>query len=142
MKVYEEVIKDLDGLLKFVKDADLTFDCDICQKYGLECSGVDCNGNLIKYLQMDKIEENVPENEMPRDEFNKFISEIRTLANRINNIDTYTEVNYIRNYMKDLEGKGIVFNANQKQLLSEEFRRIESGISHLESLNSSIDKYK
>ena len=125
MKIYEEVIKDLDGLLKFVKDADLTFDCDICQKHCLECSGNDCNDNLIKYLQMDKIEENVPENEISMDEFNKFISKIRTLVGRINNMDTYTEVNYIRNHMKDLEDRGIV-----------------SGINHLESLKGTIDKYK
>ncbi|WP_297136227.1 hypothetical protein [Terrisporobacter sp.] len=142
MKIYEEVIKDLDGLLKFVKDNDLNFDCNFCRKYGLECNYGDCNNNLIKYLQMDKIEENIPKNEISMDEFIKFISEIRVLAGRINNMDTYTEVNYIRNHIKGLEDEGIIFNDNQKQLLSEEFRRIESGINHLKSLKSTIDKYK
>lgn len=141
MKIYEEVIKDLDGLLKFVKDFDPNFDCRICKKYALKCE-MDCTNNLIKYLQMDKIEENVPENEISMDEFNEFISKIRTLASRINNMDTYTEVNYIRNHMKELEGKGIVFNTNQRQLLSEEFKRIGSEINHLESLKVTIDKYK
>ncbi|MBC6695279.1 hypothetical protein H9L25_00610 [Terrisporobacter mayombei] len=141
MKVYEEVIKDLDGLLKFVKDFDSTFDCRICQKYALGC-GMDCTNNLIKYLQMDKIEENIHENEISMDEFNELINEIRKLASRINGMDTYTEVNYTRNYIKGLEGRGIIFNANQRQLLSEEFRRIESGINHLETLKSTIDKYK
>lgn len=142
MKNYEYVMKDLDSLIEFIEKYDLQIDCDECKKYGLECYVEDCTKNAIKYLQMDRIEENVPENELSSDEFNKYIGKIRNLSNNVNNLDTYTGTNYIRNYMKDLEDKRIVFNNNQKELLSKEFQSIDSAIKHLESLREVIEKYK
>ena len=57
-------------------------------------------------------------------------------------MDTYVCINYTRNHIEELEEKGIIFNSNQRELLSKEFKRIESAINHLESLKSTIDKYK
>lgn len=142
MKNYEYIMKDLDSLIKFIEENDLQINCDECKKYGLECYVEDCTKNAIKYLKMDRIEEVIPENELSRDEFNKYINEIRLLKNKINNLDVYTEINYIRNYTRDLEEKHIVFNNNQKELLSKEFQSIDSAIKHLESLREVIEKYK
>ena len=143
MKVYEEIIKDLDSFTKFIVDNDFAITCDICDKYGLGCAGRDCTNNTVKYLQMDIIEENTPEGELPQEEFNKFINDyIRKLADKINDMDTYVCINYTRNHIEELEEKGIIFNSNQRELLSKEFKRIESAINHLESLKSTIDKYK
>ena len=141
MKNYEYIIKDLDSLIKFIKENDLQINCDECKKYGLECNVEDCTKNAIKYLKMERIEEVVPENELSTDEFNKYIDKIRLLKNRINNLDTYTEINYIRNYTRVLE-EHIVFNNNQKELLSKEFQLIDSAIKHLETLREVIEKYK
>lgn len=142
MKNYEYITKDLDSLIEFIEENDIQIDCEECKKYGLECYVEDCTKNAIKYLKMDKIEEIVPENELSSDEFNKYIGKIRNLSNQVNNLDTYTGTNYIRNHMKDLEDEHIVFNNNQKELLSKEFRSIDSAIRHLESLREIIEKYK
>lgn len=142
MKNYEYIIKDLDSLIKFIEENDIQIDCDLCKKYGLECYVEDCTKNAIKYLKMDRIEEVVPENELSIDEFNKYIDKIRKLSNQVNNLDTYTGTNYIRNHMLDLEEKHIVFNNNQKELLSKEFQSIDMAIKHLESLREIIEKYK
>lgn len=142
MKNYEYIIKDLDSLIKFIEENYIQIDCDECKKYGLECYVEDCTKNAIKYLKMDRIEEVVPENELSIDEFNKYIDKIRKLSNQVNNLDTYTGTNYIRNHMLDLEEKHIVFNNNQKELLSKEFKSIDTAIKHLESLREVIEKYK
>ena len=142
MKNYEYITKDLDSLIKFIEENYIQIDCDECKKYGLECCVDSCTKNVIEYLKMDRIEEIVPKNELSIDEFNNYIGEIRSLANRVNNIDTYTGTNYIRNHMKNLESENIVFNDNQKSLLSKEFNKIDSAINHLESLREVIEKYK
>ena len=142
MKNYESIIKDLDSLIKFIEENDLAIDCNECHKYGLECHVEDCTKNAIKYLKMERIEEIVPEYELSSNEFNKYIDEIRLLKNRINNSDTYAGTNYIRNYTRNLEERHIVFNNNQKELLSKEFQSIDSAIKHLESLREVIKKYK
>lgn len=142
MKNYEYITKDLDSLIGFIEENDIQIDCDECKKYGLECYVEDCTKNAIKYLKMDRIEEIIPENELSSDEFNKYIGKIRNLSNQVNNLDTYTGTNYIRNHMKDLEDEHIVFNNNQKELLSKEFQSIDSAIKHLESLREIIEKYK
>lgn len=142
MKNYEYIMKDLDSLIKFIEENDLTISCDECKKYGLECYVEDCTKNAIKYLKMERIEEIVPEYGLSSDEFNKYIDEIRLLKNRINNSDTYAGTNYIRNYTRNLEERHIIFNNNQKELLSKEFQSIDSAIKHLESLREVIKKYK
>ena len=138
MKNYEYIIKDLDSLIEFVKANDIQISCDECNKYGLECSH--CTENAIKYLTMDRVEENVPKNGLSTNEFNDYLGKIRTLRSDV--CSTYTQVNYVRNYMKDLEDDDIVFTNNQKDLLSMEFKRIDSAINHLESLKGTIEKYK
>lgn len=142
MKNYEHIMKDLNSFIKFVEDNCVEIDCDECKKYGLECDARNCTKNAIEYLKMNRIEEIVPENELSSDEFNKYIYEVRKIKNKINNIDTYTGVNYIRNYTKDLEESGVVFNENQKELLSKEFKSIDNAIDRLETLKNVIDKYK
>jgi len=142
MKNYEYIMKDLDSLIKFIKDNDFEINCDECNKYGLECNYSNCTKNAIEYLKMNRIDEVVPKNELSSDEFNKYIDKVRNLKNKINNIDTYTGVNYIRSRTKDLEESGVVFNENQKELLSKEFESIDNAIDHLETLRSIIDKYR
>lgn len=141
MKNYEYIMKDLDNLIEFITENGIILSCDICNKYGLNCEN-ECYKNAIEYLKMDRIKEIVPENELPIDKFNEFLDEIRNLKDRINNSYTYTGTNYIRNHMKGLEDKHIVFNNNQKELLSKEFQSIDSAIKHLESLREIIEKYK
>lgn len=142
MKNYEYITKNLDSLIKFVEENDIQIGCDECRKYGFECYVDNCTKNTIEYLKMDRIEEIVPKNELSIDEFNNYIGKLRSLANMVNNIDTYTGTNYIRNHMKDLENRGTLFNNNQKSLLSKEFNKIDSAINHLESLRETIEKYK
>ena len=138
MKNYEYIIKDLDSLIEFVKANEIRISCDECNKYGLECS--DCTKNTIKYLTMDRVEGVVPKNGLSTNKFNDYLDKIRTLRSDV--CDTYTQVNYVRNYMKDLEDNDIVFTNNQKDLLSMEFKRIDSAINNLESLKGTIEKYK
>lgn len=142
MKVYDVVNKDMDSMIKFLKEMDVGFNCDVCKKYGLKCE-TECTDNAIKYLQMDVIEDNTPENELSQDNFNKFMKDyVRKLSNRIVNMDVYTEVNYIRNYLNDLKEEGTKLNNNQKKLLGEELIRIGGQIDHLETLRNTINEYK
>lgn len=142
MKVYDVVNKDMDSMIKFLKEMDVGFNCDVCKKYGLKCE-MDCTDNTIKYLQMEVIEDNTPENELSQDDFNKFMEcYVRRLSNKIVNTDVYTEVNYIRNYLRGLKEEGIKLNNNQKKLLGEELIRMGSQIDHLETLRNTINEYK
>lgn len=142
MKVYDVINKDMDSMIKFLKEMDVGFSCDVCKKYGLKCE-MECTDNAIRYLQMDVIEDNTPENELSQDNFNKFMKDyVRKLSNRIVNMDVYTEVNYIRNYLNNLKEGGTKLNNNQKKLLGEELIRIGNYIDHLETLRNTINEYK
>lgn len=142
MKVYDVINKDMDSMIKFLKEMDVGFNCDICKKYGFKCE-MNCTDNVIKYLQMEVIEDNTSENELSQDDFNKFMEcYVRRLSNKIGNIDVYTEVNYIRNHLRGLKEEGIKLNNNQKKLLGEELIRIGVQIDHLETLRDTINEYK